>query len=29
MIYFCTLVCLRVFEQDPDPFMSGEVEHPA
>lgn len=28
MIYFCTLVCLRVFEQDPDPFMAGEVEHP-
>lgn len=27
-IYFCTRACLRVFEQDPDPFMSGEVEHP-
>jgi hypothetical protein len=28
MIYFCTRACLRVFEQDPDPFMVGEVEHP-
>ena len=28
-IYFCTHACLRVFEQDPDPFMAGEVEHPA
>lgn len=27
-IYFCTLACLRVFEQVPDPFMAGEVEHP-
>lgn len=27
-IYFCTRACLRVFEQDPDPFMAGEVEHP-
>ena len=27
-IYFCTRACLRVFEQDPDAFMSGEVEHP-
>lgn len=27
-IYFCTRACLRAFEQDPDPFMAGEVEHP-
>jgi len=27
-IYFCTRACLRVFEQDPDPFMAGQVEHP-
>jgi len=27
-IYFCTRACLRVFEQDPDPFMAGDVEHP-
>ena len=27
-IYFCTLACLRSFEQNPDPFMSGEIEHP-
>lgn len=27
-IYFCTRACLRVFEQDPDPFMAGEVKHP-
>ena len=27
-VYFCTLACLRAFEQDPDPFMAGEIEHP-
>lgn len=27
-VYFCTRACLRVFEQEPDLFMSGEVEHP-
>ena len=27
-IYFCTQACLRVFEQDPNPFMAGEIEHP-
>jgi YHS domain-containing protein len=27
-IYFCTRAGMRVFEQDPDPFMAGEVEHP-
>jgi hypothetical protein len=26
--YFHTRAFLRVFEQDPDVFMSGEVEHP-
>ena len=27
-VYFCTRACLRVFEQDPDLFMAGKVEHP-
>lgn len=27
-IYFCKQACMRVFEQDPDPFMAGKVEHP-
>jgi YHS domain-containing protein len=27
-IFFCTPACLRVFQQDPDLFMAGEVEHP-
>lgn len=27
-VYFCNIACLRVFEQDPDPFMAGEIEHP-
>ncbi len=27
-IYFCARACLRVFDQDPDLFMAGEVEHP-
>lgn len=27
-VYFCTRACLRVFKQDPDAFMAGEVEHP-
>jgi YHS domain-containing protein len=27
-VYFCTRACLRVFGQDPDSFMAGEVEHP-
>jgi YHS domain-containing protein len=26
--YFCTRACLRAFEQDPDPFMAGDIEHP-
>ncbi|MFN8386352.1 MAG: hypothetical protein U0V48_02520 [Anaerolineales bacterium] len=28
-VYFCTLACLRVFKEDPDAFMSGEIEHPS
>ena len=27
-IYFCSQACLRVFEQQPDSFMTGEIEHP-
>ncbi len=27
-VFFCTHACLRVFTQDPDAFMAGEVEHP-
>ena len=27
-VYFCTRACLRVFEQDSDAFMAGQVEHP-
>lgn len=27
-VYFCTPACLRAFEQAPDVFMAGEVEHP-
>ena len=26
-VYFCTRACLRVFKEDPDAFISGEVEH--
>jgi hypothetical protein len=25
---FCSQACLRVFEQQPDSFMTGEIEHP-
>lgn len=28
-VYFCTQACLDTFLQGPDPFMAGEVEHPA
>ena len=28
-VYFCTRACLRVFEEDAEAFMLGEVEHPA
>ncbi|GJQ53170.1 MAG: hypothetical protein HKUEN02_20170 [Anaerolineaceae bacterium] len=27
-IYFRIPVCLRAFEQNPDTFMAGEIEHP-
>ena len=27
-IYFCTEACLRLFEQHPDAFMAGKIEHP-
>lgn len=27
-IYFCTRACLRVFEENPEPFIAGEIEHP-
>jgi YHS domain-containing protein len=26
-IYFCTIACPRAFEQNPDPFMAGKIEH--
>ena len=27
-IYFCTRACLRVFEENPEPFIVGEIDHP-
>lgn len=27
-IYFCTEACLRAFEQRPDAFIAGKIEHP-
>lgn len=27
-VYFCTNACLRAFDQAPDQFMAGEIEHP-
>lgn len=27
-IYFCAQACLGVFLLNPDPFMTGEIEHP-
>ena len=27
-VYFCTRACLHAFEQTPDAFMAGEIEHP-
>jgi YHS domain-containing protein len=27
-IYFCKRACLRAFEQNPDPFIAGKIEHP-
>lgn len=29
VVYFCTEDCLRVFLNDMDRFMAGEIEHPA
>ena len=26
-VYFCTQACLKAFEDNPDSFMRGEVEH--
>jgi YHS domain-containing protein len=28
-IYFCTQACLDLFLLNPDPFMAGEIKHPA
>ena len=27
-LYFCTRACLRVFKENPQAFLDGEVEHP-
>jgi YHS domain-containing protein len=27
-IYFCLQACLRVFQQNPDEFLAGGIEHP-
>jgi len=27
-VYFCTQACLRAYNQAPDRFMAGEIEHP-
>lgn len=27
-VYFCMRACLRVFQQNPDAFMAGDIEHP-
>lgn len=29
VVAFCTEGCKRTFDQDPDPFMAGDVPHPA
>jgi hypothetical protein len=26
--HFCTVACLRTFEQKSDPFITSEIEHP-
>ncbi len=28
MVYFCNKACLHAFEQNPEAFMAGEIEHP-
>ncbi len=27
-VYFCTIACRKVFLENPEAFMAGEVEHP-
>lgn len=27
-LYFCIEACLQAFEQDPEWFLAGEIEHP-
>jgi YHS domain-containing protein len=27
-VYFCSRACMRAFEDAPDAFMSGAIEHP-
>ena len=27
-VYFCTAACLRVFKDEPDRFIAGEIDHP-
>ena len=27
-VYFCSNACKRAFEQAPDDFMAGDIEHP-
>lgn len=27
-VYFCNHACLHAFEQNPDSFIAGEIEHP-
>lgn len=27
-VYFCSQACLRAFQQSPDDFMAGGIEHP-
>jgi YHS domain-containing protein len=27
-LYFCTRACMRVFQENPQAFLDGEVEHP-
>ena len=29
MVYFCTRACLRVFQEEPDRFIAGEIDHPS
>lgn len=29
LVYFCTEACLKAFQDKPDAFMAGEIEHPA